>query len=425
MVVLDLFSGAGGLAEGFMRHGCTFVGHVEANLNACETLKTRISYWKLFSQNKEHIYNNYLKKQITRDSLWQEADILDNEEVINETISTETYDTIKKKIKDNMEQKNISEIDIIIGGPPCQAYSVAGRATLKNRVDDDPRNTLYKHYIKFLEDFGPKVFIFENVPGIKSASNGKYFEDLKLAIDNAGYEMDESELMSSDFGVLQSRRRVIIIGWKKGTSFSYPKFEKIELSKSVTVNDLLKDLPKAEPDSSDKKNVITIEGENLYTCEPSQYLEFSKIRDKNFNILTQHIIRPTNANDRKIYGIAIELWTKEQKRLQYKDIPDALRKQKNIETHQNRFTVVKADQQHAHTILAHISIDGHYYIHPDIEQKRSLSMREAARIQSFPDNYYFEGSRSSCFKQIGNAVPPFMAEQIAQKIKEMLHGQSK
>jgi DNA (cytosine-5)-methyltransferase 1 len=416
MTILDLFSGAGGLAEGFMRKNCTFVGHVEADANACDTLKTRISYWKLLEQNKIKTYNNYLKKNISRDELWKISGIADNNEVINKAISNETYDDIKTQIKKNMQDKSVNEVDVIIGGPPCQAYSVASRGALKNRVDDDPRNSLYKYYVRFLKDFNPKVFVFENVPGIKSASNGKYYNDLKKAISDAGYVMKDKELVSSDFGVLQNRKRVIIIGWKEKYDLEYPDFETVHLNDKVTVNDLLTDLPKSEPDSSEKKSTIVIEGEGLYTKGANSYLRFAKIRDKNFNILTQHIIRPTNPNDREIYGIAIDKWFNEKKQLHYMDLPQRLIRHKNIKAHQNRFTVVKSDQQFTHTMLAHISIDGHYYIHPDKEQRRSISVREAARIQSFPDNFYFEGSRSSCFRQIGNAVPPLMAEELADKV---------
>jgi DNA (cytosine-5)-methyltransferase 1 len=421
MVVLDVFSGAGGLAEGFFRKGCTFASHVEADANACATLKTRISYWKLLANDNISLYNDYLKKNISRDELWTASGVINSDDVINETISNDTYQNIKTRIEKNMQEKDLSTIDIIIGGPPCQAYSIAGRGTLKEKVYEDPRNSLYKYYVKFLNDFQPKVFVFENVPGIRTAANGKYFNDLKKAISKAGYEMDDKELISSDFGVLQNRKRVILIGWKKELKLQYPNFEKLKLDSTISVNDILKDLPKSEPDTSGKKISITIEGEGMYTDKTNPYLEFAKIREPNFDILTQHIIRPTNNNDREIYKRAIDLWEKEKKQLLYKDLPKKLQKQKNITTHQNRFTVVKGDQQFAHTVLAHISVDGHYYIHPDKTQKRSISLREAARIQSFPDNFYFEGSRSACFKQIGNAVPPFMAEQIAEKIKEMIY----
>lgn len=121
-----------------------------------------------------------------------------------------------------------------------------------------------------------------------------------------------------------------------------------------------------------------------------------------------------------IYSIALDKWFNEKHRLKYKEIPSKLQKHNNINANQNRFNVIKADEKIVNTIVAHISIDGHYYIHPDKKQLRSLSVREAARIQSFPDDFYFEGSRTATFKQIGNAVPPLMAEFIAIEIMKQM-----
>lgn len=417
MVILDLFSGAGGLSEGFFRVGATFVGHVEADTHACKTLKTRTAYWKLKKENKLNVYNDYLLKKISTDELWQQANINDTEEVINTEISNETFENISTKVKKNLKSKNLKKVDLIIGGPPCQAYSVVGRARMKEAVTCDPRNFLYKHYVKFLETFKPKMFIFENVPGILSAANGKHFQDIKDAIDKAGYHMEMDELIASDYGVLQDRKRIIIVGWKKDKrrkKYPYPDFEKI--SNNYLVENVLRDLPKTFPNNK-------IEGIDLYTEPSNNYLLSSGIRDENFNILTQHETRPHNDNDREIYKEAINAWDKRQERLCYKELSkrrSELISHKNTTSFTNRFNVVKANTKASHTVLAHIAMDGHYYIHPDINQLRSLSIREAARLQSFPDNFYFEGPRTAAFRQIGNAVPPKMAEQIAKKIKALL-----
>ncbi|MDO4228655.1 MAG: DNA cytosine methyltransferase, partial [Capnocytophaga sp.] len=136
------------------------------------------------------------------------------------------------------------------------------------------------------------------------------------------------------------------------------------------------------------------------------------------NFVTQHIVRPNNENDLEIYRIAVDEWDK-GKRLNYSNLPTRLIKHSNTKTFTNRFQVVNGKGV-SHTVVAHIAMDGHYYIHPDKKQNRSISVREAARIQSFPDDYFFEGSRTAAFKQIGNAVPPLMAEKIALKIKEIL-----
>ncbi len=180
--------------------------------------------------------------------------------------------------------------------------------------------------------------------------------------------------------------------------------------------DLLNDLPKTKPNNK-------IEGENRYIKPTNEYLKLSNIREEGFNILTQHETRPHNGRDLEIYKEAILAWNNEKKRLNYADLakkrPELIT-HKNITSFTNRFNVVKANENASHTVLAHIAMDGHYYIHPDINQLRSISIREASRLQSFPDDFYFEGPRTAIFRQIGNAVPPKMAEQIAKGIKNIL-----
>jgi DNA (cytosine-5)-methyltransferase 1 len=135
--------------------------------------------------------------------------------------------------------------------------------------------------------------------------------------------------------------------------------------------------------------------------------------------VTQHIARPHNEQDLEIYSIAIDKWINDKERLKYSDIPKRLQTHNNTVSFLDRFKVVDLFG-HSHTLVAHIAKDGHYYIYPDSDQVRSISVREAARIQSFPDNYYFEGGRTAAFRQIGNAVPPLMAEAIANKLKHLL-----
>jgi len=149
MVVLDLFSGAGGLSEGFFRQGATFVGHVEADSYACETLKTRTAYWNLKKQNKLNIYHDYLLKKISTKELLTIANIDEEHEIINKAIAEETIKDIYKDISINMKRNNVKKVDVIIGGPPCQAYSVVGRARMKESVKDDHRNFLYKFMYNF------------------------------------------------------------------------------------------------------------------------------------------------------------------------------------------------------------------------------------------------------------------------------------
>lgn len=391
--------------------------HVEADCHACDTLRTRTAYWNLKNENKIDIYYDYLLKKITREELWDKSNVKNSNDVINTFIGDDSFDEITKMVKSTLKKKKLKAVDLIIGGPPCQAYSVVGRARMKESVTCDPRNFLYKYYVKFLETFKPKMFIFENVPGILSAGNGQHFQAIKSAVENADYHMELKELTASDYGVLQDRKRIIIVGWKKSKkqkNYIYPEFEKIV--NTYLVKDLLDDLPKTKPDRK-------VEGKGKYIAETNQYLINSNIREKKFNILTQHETRMHNKQDLEIYKEAINIWNKDKKRLCYKELskrrPELIT-HKNTHSFTNRFNVIKADMPASHTILAHMAMDGHYYIHPDIKQLRSLSVREAARLQSFPDDFYFEGPRTAQFRQIGNAVPPKMAEQIAKKIKEIL-----
>lgn len=408
MNFIDLFAGAGGLSEGFIRAGFNPIAHVEMNKDACDTLKTRTAYHWLKKYNNFNIYQNYLRSENKKkDSLWDEIPEHLIKSVINKEISENTLEEVFSVIDSEL---NGNSVDVIIGGPPCQAYSVAGRA--RKDMSEDPRNHLYKHYVKFLQKYNPKMFVFENVPGILSAKNGEFLDKIFDAVENAGYDLaisDKKFLNARDFGVLQDRKRVIIIGWKKELKFTYPRFD-IEENKNQVLSDLFSDLRKLKSGQG-TQNATEYEG------PPTEYLIQSKIRNGQ-EFVTQHIVRPNNENDLEIYRIAVEEWNK-GKRLNYATLPPRLIKHNNTESFSNRFQVVNGKGV-AHTIVAHIAMDGHYYIHPDIKQNRSISVREAARIQSFPDDYFFEGSRTAALKQIGNAVPPLMAEKIAKKIKEML-----
>lgn len=269
-------------------------------------------------------------------------------------------------------------------------------------MKNDPRNYLYLYYLEFLKKYQPNFFVFENVQGIYSAHNGKIFKDIQEKMDELNYDVGFKLLDSNDFGVVQHRKRVIIIGYRKELNLHYPNFDVYPIK--YTIKDLFQDLPELQ---SGELN-------NNYISKPNKCLKDLKIRNTTWNTLTYNLSRPLNNNDREIYKLYIN-----NKTLKYKDLPNELIKHNNKESFDDRFKVVEYDKP-CHTVVAHISKDGHHYIHPDIKQCRSLTVREAARIQSFPDDYYFESSRTSAFKQIGNAVPVFMADQIAQRIKESL-----
>ena len=156
-----------------------------------------------------------------------------------------------------------------------------------------------------------------------------------------------------------------------------------------------------------------------YIKESNTYLQKKGIRTER-DVLTWHIARNIREIDREIYRLQIKAWDKNGKRLKYTDLPEKLQMHNNKSSFLDRFKVVAGDLPASQTMVAHISKDGHYFIHPSYKQGRSLSVREAARLQSFPDNFFFEGPRTSAFLQIGNAVPPLMAYEIAREIKKQL-----
>lgn len=404
MKVIDLFAGAGGLSEGFRQEGYDVLAHVEMDKSACNTLRTREAYYYLKNNNQLDIYISYLLGNITRERLYTliPQDVLNR--VIESEISNQSIPQIFSKIDTILGE---DKVDLIIGGPPCQAYSTAGRARDPQRMKNDPRNYFYRYYIRFLRKYQPNMFIFENVKGILSAQEGRVIKNIRANLNRAGYKMEYRILNAKDFGVSQMRERVIIIGWKKELNFQYPDFEKNE--QVPTLNDLLIDLPKLRAGEE-------INGEGSYAI--STHKEIEHIRNSDWNILTQHISRSHNENDLKIYQLVVETWNKEKRALKYNELPEELRTHKNSSSFLDRYKMVR-NEDYSHTIVAHISKDGHYYIHPDMEQNRSLTVREAARIQSFPDDFFFEDSRTAAFKQIGNAVPPLMAKRIAKTLKDI------
>lgn len=412
---IDLFAGAGGLSEGFLQAGFKPVAHVEMNEFAARTLETRSAYYYLKGTDNLSIYSRYMQGKMTREELMKSIPASIIKTIINETMSDETLPSIFKTVDGIMRIRGIKTIDVIVGGPPCQAYSLIGRAQsshMKVPMEEDPRNYLYKLYARFLKRYQPRMFVFENVTGIESANGGTTWKNIQKYLKRVGYEIECREQNARTFGVLQNRRRMIIVGWLKGSGLKYPDF--LEIPTDAVVNDLFRDLPSLHPGESDDKYART---------KASKYVTDNGIRTTE-DVLTLHNCRPNIDRDIKIYRRTVELWNNGHKRLNYNDLPEDLKTHKNRHSFVDRFKVVEGDEPCCHTILAHLSKDGHYFIHPDIEQNRSITVREAARIQSFPDSYFFEGPRSSQFVQIGNAVPPMMAKGIAMGVFEQLYSSS-
>ncbi|QIL40619.1 DNA cytosine methyltransferase [Pedobacter sp. HDW13] len=410
MNYIDLFAGAGGLSEGFKRAGFEPVAHVEIDSAACYTLKTRAAYHYLKSNNLFENYLDYLKGNINRNELYSFIPEELKNSVINKAIGEENNPVIFGAIDRQLAGK---EVDLIIGGPPCQAYSLVGRARSDDGMKGDSRNFLYVQYAKYLERYQPKMFVFENVLGLKSAGKGVYLHNMEKLFLKKGYKINVFSVKAENFGVLQKRRRLIIIGWKDDFTPNLPDLGNFKSGIGGMVSDLFSDLPDLQAGGG-------VDKFTKYASTSNDYLANAHIRN-GIDTLTQHIARPHNAQDKEIYRIATGKWNDNQERLNYNDLPEHLKTHDNRTSFFDRFKVVGANLNASHTVVAHIAKDGHYYIHPDQLQNRSISVREAARLQSFPDDFYFEGvkegaNRTAAFKQIGNAVPALMAQSIADQI---------
>ena len=378
---IDLFAGCGGLTEDFYKQGFKALTHVEFDHFACESLRTRMKY---YGYPEEKI--SVLEKDVT------DEDIL---------------------IKIENEIKNES-VDVLIGGPPCQAYSSLGRAKDENGMQDDPRNFLFESYEKILTHFKPKIFVFENVTGLLSAKLGNR-KTINIILKELGREYNLIEnpndmvLNSCDYGVPQVRKRRIAIyqGIVK-THFNpeTSESEKTNRKKYVTVKDAISDLPFIKPG----------EGEKQMSHIVKEWNEFlKKIRKGDDNSIFDHIARNHNDTDKKRYSeMSKNNWT-------FQDLLDNKSELNHAKQRVfNNSYVVQFWDLPARTIIAHLYKDGNQFIHPDFKQERTITPREAARLQSFPDDFVFEGSKTQQYKQIGNAVPPLMAEAIAKSIKKAL-----
>lgn len=410
---LDLFAGAGGLSEGFIQAGYTAVAHVEMDAAACYTLKTRAAFHWLKEYGDIEVYNQYLRGEMTRTEFYAHIPQAVLDSVLNYEISSDTIPEIFEIVDQLLDG---DELDLIIGGPPCQAYSLAGRSRSETRMVGDKRNYLYKHYAEFLRKYRPKYFVFENVLGLLSAKDEDgtlHFDNMQKLFHEYGYSTEFQPLNASDYGVLQNRKRIILIG-KLGRDEKgfYPEIAKI--TNVHKVGELFCDLPSINAGGGQVTPVAT----NHYT---GKYLYDSGIKSCDQEPVTFHQARPNTEQDLEIYRIVVETWNKQGARIAYTDLPERLRTHKNTTSFLDRFKVVAGNLTCSQTVVAHICRDGHYYIHPDKKQNRSLTPREAARIQTFPDNYYFESvtgkpSRTLAYKQIGNAVPVRLAYHIANAL---------
>lgn len=403
---IDLFSGCGGLSEGFYQQGLHGLAHVEWETPMVNTLRNRlVKKWGYSDEEAEKSVIHF--------------DIQKTEELLKGSWSEDTISTYGKTNSSIIAEKGIDgfignqKVDLIIGGPPCQAYSIAGRAQDPNSMKNDYRNYLFESFVKVVDHYRPKVFVFENVPGILSAKPGdRYVIDrICEAFDKIGYEirnpqaMSKSIYSSADFGVPQERRRVIIFGVDKKSKYSvedfYASLDKLISTESKkTVRDAIGDMPKFRPLKQSYKS-------------GNKNVSHELIGDK---VIPLHEARYHNARDIEVF----RRWISES----MNDIPNEQKLEfyKQVSgrtTNHNKYRSLEWDKP-SPTIVSHLYKDGLMFIHPDVEQVRSITIREAALLQTFPMDFEFIGSSAYCFKMIGNAVPVLFAKNIAQAIVDVL-----
>ncbi|SDB02205.1 DNA cytosine methyltransferase [Eubacterium oxidoreducens] len=404
---IDLFAGAGGLSEGFLQSGCfEFLAHVEWEKPMVDTLRNNLV--KRWGYSEEEAKERVIRFDI------QKTDELMKGSWTDETISSYGSDNAEKVIKEGIDGLlGNKKVDIIIGGPPCQAYSIAGRAQDPNSMKDDYRNYLFESFVKVVDHYRPKMFVFENVPGILSAAPGDrlVIERIYEAFEKVGYEirkpndMKKSIYSAADFMVPQERRRVIIIGVEKKSNHSVEEFyQSLDSMKSNepkrTVRDAIGNMPKFKPLDKPYK-------------EGNRNISHKQIGNE---IIPLHKARYNNLRDINVFKVWIE---KSMNNASTQEKLEFYHKVTGKTSNHNKYRSLEWDKP-SPTIVSHLYKDGLMFIHPDVKQLRSITIREAALLQSFPMDFEFIGSDAYCFKMIGNAVPVLFAKNIALSINKIL-----
>ncbi len=496
--LIDLFAGPGGLNEGFSRvldrRGNRIFEtalSIEYEPTAHSTLELRALYRKL-EQGQRGTYLDYVGSPLTgkarvrkRNELFASARAAgrsaSSEALLAELGASESSDLeIEDKIGAALSEKKRGEF-VLIGGPPCQAYSLAGRARRTREslkvFESDAKHTLYREYLRMVRKFRPAVFVMENVTGLLSARfrGRKVFEMICEDLSGAGYQLHsiapQRELFSSgdprefvvhaeEHGVPQRRARIFIVGVRKDIGTTPGR---LAISgESVSVLDAIGDLPRIrsrlskETDSALAwRNAVRMIGNRsmagvdsilagkvrarcaalsselpLGDC-PLRRGKLPRIHrdwyiDSEMPLVLNHNSRGHMRSDLHRYLFWSEYGLNFSRSPKLSEVPRFL-----LPDHGNvsgsgkdapfadRFRV-QLGPRAATTITSHISHDGHYYIHPDPSQCRSLSVREAARLQTFPDSYLFEGNVTAQYRQVGNAVPPLLARQIGEVVAAVL-----
>lgn len=369
LVTLDLFCGAGGMSLGFEDAGFVVAAGIDSDPVACET----------------HAAN-----------------------LLSKTRCIDLGSDVKPSSL--MEELEIPRVDVIVGGPPCQGFSRAGMNMLRFleakdphvREEVDARNRLYREFVQFVRELQPLFFVMENVPDLNSYAEGVIEREIRRDFGEAGYHVEKVTLNAAHFGVPQVRRRLFFIGSRNGRGWRLPR--PAFRDQPRTLRDAIGDLPALEAPALEERISYGSTDENEY-----RLLMRSRVPETDRDFIYDHIARPVREDDREIFRMM-------EQGQKYQDVPEEYRRYRS-DQFKDKYYKLKWDAPSV-TITSHMAKDGYRYIHP--EQIRTLSVREAARVQSFPDQFRFAGHRSSRYRQIGNAVPPLLARAIAQTIAQAI-----
>lgn len=398
---IDLFAGCGGLEDGFLQ-----TNYYEC-VSSVEWLKPQVDTLRKRLKEKYGVMNS--DEKVLHFDIQREEELFHGWSNDVQFGASSGLDYYVKKAKG---------VDLIIGGPPCQAYSIAGRVRDENGMKNDYRNYLFEHYLSVVKRYRPKIFIFENVPGILSAKpNGKkIIEIIEEEFKKNGYIISNhiqkyGVVDASKYGVPQRRKRVILLGVRSDLGDVNDLYSMIDSfyeellpkyqQKEITVEEAIGDLPRITPILDEKNR----NGKKAYIYDKS---------------IDRHIPRYHNLRDMNIYKmLAEDIEEGNNKYTNATAITELYEKEVGSKSPIHRYHVLRKDEPST-TIIAHLYKDGNRFIHYDSRQARSITPREAARLQSFDDDFDFIGSQGSVFQMIGNAVPPKLAYAIGKAVKEFL-----
>jgi DNA (cytosine-5)-methyltransferase 1 len=383
--VLDIFCGAGGMSLGFENAGCEILGGIDQNRYAIATHHQNFptAALKLPPQDIRGLRNLH------------------------------------------QMGLNPDEVDILVGGPPCQVFSRVGIGKMRKLgidIEADHRNFLYKEFVRFVAYYKPLCFVMENVDNLvnKEETLAKIYKDFSSNRSEGypGYNVDYQVLNASEFGVPQKRMRLFIIGVRSDLEVD-PPFPTKRVKHPISVGEAIYDLPNLEPfvmplkaKSSGQKQK---DAECPYKCPPqSPYQERMRKHKKESEGVWNHLCRSHNDKDIMIFAMLDQGG-------KYRDIPEEMRRYR-VDIFDDKYKRLIWNEP-AWTLTAHMRKDGLAYIHP--LQNRSISVREAARIQSFPDDFVFYAPMTRMFELVGNSVPPLLAEAVAKPLVQLIQSYRK